>query len=131
MRFDQTSPVLVAAAATLVFVFPALCENLSAQQIKDLIGGRRIFLDTPFGIELPLHYRQDGSVSGDVARFSAARMIAPRETGKWWIEGESLCQVWPTWYKGKQFCFTIETRGENTIFWRRDDGTTGTARIGG
>lgn len=109
---------------------PAAAAELSGPEIRQLIGGEKVRLSTPFGITLPLHYREDGIVVGDVSSFSAARMLAPREEGRWWISGNSLCQKWPSWYDGRQFCFKITSLGGGKITWRRDDGASGTARIG-
>ena len=57
-------------------------------------------------------------------------MFAPKEEGRWWVEDNSLCQKWPSWYRGRQFCFKITSLGEGRISWLRDDGAKGTARIG-
>ena len=117
-----TSMVFAAAGAG-----PA--SALQGEEIKALIGGKRVYLSTPLKIELPLYYQADGSVTGNIAKFSMASMFAPKETGRWWVEGNRMCQKFPTWYKGRQFCFTIEKLGGNRISWVRDDGYSGTARI--
>lgn len=117
----------------LALLYPgnvAAAKDLSGPEIKKLISGERVYLSTPFGTELPLNYKSNGEVAGDVSGISAASMFSPKETGKWWIDGNRLCQQWPTWYKGRQFCFTISKIAENQISWLRDDGTSGTARIG-
>lgn len=108
----------------------AAAEELDGPKIKKLIAGETVRLNTPFGIALPLRYRRDGVVVGDVSGISAASMFAPKEEGRWWVEDDSLCQQWPTWYKGRKFCFKITSLGEGRIFWLRDDGASGTARIG-
>lgn len=108
---------------------PVLANFLSGEEIKALVGGKKVFLSTPYGLEFPLHYRADGKVVGDASGFSMASMLAPKETGSWWVDGRKLCQKWPTWYNGKVTCFTIQQTGKNTISWTRDDGTRGTARI--
>ena len=105
-------------------------EELEGPEIKKLIAGETVRLNTPFGIALPLRYRTDGVVVGDVSGISAASMFAPKEEGRWWVDDDSLCQKWPTWYKGRQFCFKITSLGEGRISWLRNDGTSGTARIG-
>ena len=105
-------------------------EELEGLEIKKLIAGKTVRLTTPFGIALPLRYRTDGVVVGDVSGISAASMFAPKEAGRWWVDDDSLCQKWPTWYKGRQFCFKITSLGEGRISWLRNDGTSGTARIG-
>ena len=105
-------------------------EELEGPEIKKLIAGETVRLNTPFGIALPLRYRTDGVVVGDVSGFSAARMFAPKEEGRWWIDDDLSCQKWPTWYKGRQFCFKITSLGKGRISWLRNDGASGTARIG-
>lgn len=121
---------ILVTGAIIAAVSPAVADDLSGPEIKKLVSGEKIYLSTPFGMELPLNYKTNGQVSGDVSGISAASMFAPKEVGKWWVEGKQLCQQWPTWYKGRQFCFTIAKTGYNTISWLRDDGATGTARIG-
>ena len=44
-----------------------------------------------------------------------ASMFAPKETGRWWVENNQLCQQFPTWYKGRRFCFVIENIDETKI----------------
>jgi hypothetical protein len=121
---------LAVVAAGCVAATPAAATELSGPEIRQLIGGEKVRLSTPFGVALPLHYRDNGVVVGDVSGFSAARMLAPREEGRWWISGNSLCQKWPSWYDGRQFCFKITSLGGGKITWLRDDGASGTARIG-
>lgn len=107
----------------------AAAEQLDGPEIKKMIAGRTVLLSTPFGIALPLRYRTDGVVVGDVSGISAASMFTPKEEGRWWVKDDSLCQKWPSWYKGRQFCFKITSLGERRISWLRDDGASGTARI--
>ena len=121
--------VLSLGVAGALLTLPALADALSGASIKTLVGGKRVLLSTPYGAELPLQYKTNGTVNGDVSNFSMAAMFAPKESGKWWIDGDKLCQKWPTWYKGKTICFTIDQTGASTIKWTRDDGQSGTARI--
>ena len=72
----------------------------------------------------------NGAVSGDGSALGLGKFMAPKETGKWWVDGANLCQQWPTWYDGKATCFTIEKTGDSSLNWVRDDGKSGTARIG-
>lgn len=124
------SKALVAIFA-LSFAQPSLSAAgpLSGDQIKTLIGGKQVYLSTPIRIELPLYYGANGSVTGNISGFSMASMFAPKETGRWWVQGSQMCQQFPTWYKGKRFCFTIEQVSANKIAWTRDDGYSGKARI--
>jgi hypothetical protein len=106
-------------------------EPLTGNAIKQLVSGKNVYLSTPYGLEFPLRYNTDGTVSGDASGFSVAGMLAPKETGSWWVKGPKLCQKWKSWYSGKTLCFTINKTGKSTISWKRDDGLAGTARIRG
>jgi hypothetical protein len=120
----------VAIGAAMLVSSPAQAETLRGNELKSLVSGKRIYLKTPFGGEFPLYYQTSGAVSGDGTALGLGKFMAPRETGKWWVDGKNLCQQWPTWYDGKATCFTVEKTGPRTINWLRDDGKSGTARIG-
>ena len=107
----------------------AQAAPMSGDEIRSLIGGKRVYLSTPLGLELPLYYKSNGMVVGNISGFSFARLFTPSEAGRWWTNGARLCQKWPTWYKGKQFCFTISKISAAKIAWTRDDDYSGTARI--
>ncbi|MCX8570888.1 hypothetical protein [Aminobacter sp. MET-1] len=126
----QKSLVMLLLSALCLTNGAAAADQLDGPKIKKLIAGETVRLNTPFGIALPLRYRTDGVVVGDVTGISAARMFTPKEEGRWWIEDNSLCQKWPSWYKGRQFCFKITSLGDRRISWIRDDGAKGTARVG-
>lgn len=121
--------ILLTAVIACLPLLTAQGRELSGPEIKTTIGGKTIRLDTPLGVRLPLQYRPNGVVAGDISGFSVASMFAPKEEGRWWVDGDRLCQKWPTWYKGRQFCFTIEKIDGDTISWLRDDGASGTAVI--
>lgn len=117
-------------AVSLFAIGPVQAENVQGQELKSLVSGKRIYLQTPFGGEFPLYYETSGAVSGDGSALGLGKFMAPKETGKWWVDGANLCQQWPTWYDGKATCFTIEKTGDSSLNWVRDDGKSGTARIG-
>jgi hypothetical protein len=133
MEFLMTSSgkLMMAAAALLFGAQSAYAEQIQGEGLKQLVSDKRVYLATPFGGEFPLLYKSDGSVSGDGTALGLGRIMAPKETGSWWVEGSNLCQEFPTWYDGATSCFTIERTGETTINWHRDDGESGTARIEG
>ena len=116
-------------AVSLSATVPAQAENVQGQELKSLVSGKRIYLQTPFGGEFPLYYQTSGVVSGDGTALGLGKFMAPKEKGKWWVNGANLCQQWPTWYDGKTSCFTITPAGPGRIGWVRDDGTKGRARI--
>jgi hypothetical protein len=104
--------------------------SLRGEALKEAVSGKRIYLSVPLGGELPLFYRADGRVDGTGEAAGLGRFLKPTDSGRWWVEGERLCQQWETWYKGRVFCFTVKKLPENRIAWARDDGESGIARIG-
>lgn len=115
------------AAASIVPAFAS--ENLSGDELKQAVSGKGVFLATPFGGEFPLNYRANGVVDGSGKAVGLGKYMAPTDSGRWWVDGEKLCQKWKSWYDGKQFCFTVQSLGPAKISWVRDDGMSGTARI--
>lgn len=126
MRVKSALFLAVTAALTTTL---ARADQLDGPEIRSLITGKTVRLSTPLGISLPLRYGSNGAVAGDISGFSMASMFAPKEEGRWWIDKDRLCQKWPSWYKGRTFCFTITKLDANRISWLRDDGATGTAAI--
>jgi hypothetical protein len=103
---------------------------LDGKTVRETVAGRRIFLAVPFGGELPLYYRRDGRVDGTGEAAGIGRFLKPTDSGRWWVDGNRLCQQWESWYDGKTFCFTLAPAGPNRLAWFRDDGEKGVARLG-
>ena len=121
---------LIAISAAMPAVARADGETLAAADIRKDIIGRRIYLAAPLGGELPLHYSSTGTVDGSGEAVGLGKWLKPNDSGRWWIAGDRLCQKFQTWYDGKPMCFELKRSGAGKVFWRRDDGTTGIARIG-
>ncbi len=121
----------VATALLCLMAGNASAQFLSGTDIKGLIGGKRVHLATGYGIEFPLKYASNGRVTGDGSGTTLGQYMAPKETGSWWVSGNRMCQQFPTWYDGRQFCFKLRQTGPNTLEWVRDDGYSGRARITG
>ncbi|MFK7791987.1 MAG: hypothetical protein AB8B88_04870 [Devosiaceae bacterium] len=118
--------------ASLMAIPAAHAASFSASEIRSDIIGRTIYLAAPFGGEFPLNYRPGGQVDGDgEATGFAGRMAQPKDTGRWWIDGNRLCQQFESWYNGNPMCFDLTRTGPDTLNWVRDNGERGTARIGG
>ena len=120
--------VILAALAT---VPAAHASSFSASEIRADIIGHTVYLATPFGGEFPLNYRSSGRVDGDGEALGLGRWVQPNDEGRWWIDGNRLCQQFENWYEGTPMCFQLTRTGENTLNWVRDNGETGRARIGG
>jgi hypothetical protein len=103
---------------------------LNGDELRQTVAGKRIYLAVPLGGEFPLFYRADGRVDGSGESVGLGRFLKPTDSGRWWIQGNRLCQRWTSWYNGKVFCFTVKPAGQGKIAWSRDDGYSGVARIG-
>ncbi len=105
--------------------------KLGGEEIRKAVSGKRIYLSVPLGGEIPLFYRPDGRVDGSGEAAGLGRFLRPSNSGRWWVEGNRLCQKWTSWYDGKTFCFTLSRAGSvDAVAWFRDDGASGVARIG-
>ena len=131
MQLRKAGAFAALIAGIAVAATPALASaQLSEQEIRNTVAGKRIYLKVPLGGEFPLYYQTNGSVSGSGDAVGLGRFMQPKDQGRWWVRGDRLCQKWQSWYDGKQFCFTLSRGDGNTLYWRRDDGVTGRARIG-
>ena len=119
--------------APLALAVPSLgnetSANLKGEALREAVSGKRIYLSVPLGGELPLFYQSNGRVDGSGEAAGLGRFLKPSDSGRWWVEGERLCQQWEFWYNGRVFCFTVKKLPENRIAWARDDGEKGLARI--
>lgn len=111
-------------------VLPAHAQEIKGSDISRAIANKKVTLIT-LGFKFPLFYAANGNVSGDGSAVGLSKYFNPKETGRWWVASDQLCQKFPTWYKGKTFCFTLKATGNNRLNWRRDDGFSGKAQIAG
>ena len=121
---------MIAVCASVAFASVVQARPLEGDEIREKVAGKRVFLSVPMGGEFPLYYQTSGRVDGSGEAQGLGRFLKPTDSGRWWITENRLCQQWTTWYDGKQFCFRISHRGGDRIEWVRDDGYSGTARIG-
>lgn len=123
---------LVAAIVCGAPVQPAMAEGepLDNTGIKSLVTGKRIYLATPMGGELPLYYRANGKVDGTGEAIGLGKYLKPKDSGRWWVSNNRLCQKWQEWYDGRTFCFKLNRISSTKVYWMRDDGTSGISRVG-
>jgi SH3 domain-containing protein len=108
-------------------VVSAQTVGLSGHEIRDLIAGAAVEIDTPLGTKLPIHYTADGRLSGQ-ARELASYLGASADTGRWWINSDQLCHKWNRWFESVPQCLRLRKQGR-TIHWLNQDGNSGTAVI--
>ena len=103
--------------------------SLTEDQLRQAIIGKTIYLNVS-GFELPIRYRANGRMTGSMGAVAAtfSQGDGSRDSGRWWIEANRLCQRWTSWMDGQTYCYKITRQGK-IINWLRNDGITGTARI--
>jgi hypothetical protein len=131
LRFAAAAAIIFLALAVALPIAPAIAsgEALSGAALKSFVAGKRIYLAVPLGGEIPLNYRTNGRVDGTGEAAGLGRYMTPKDSGRWWVAGNRVCQKWQEWYDGRTFCFTVTKLSENRIRWVRDDGKSGVARV--
>jgi hypothetical protein len=128
--FIRIARSLLAVAVVAAASGAALADGLTAEDIRRGIIGRTIYLAAPLGGEFPLNYHRNGRVDGDGDALGLGRFIKPADSGRWWVDGDRLCQQFRIWYGGTPMCFELSRTGPKSVKWVRDNGETGVARIG-
>jgi hypothetical protein len=118
----------LALPATASLAEPA---QLAGDELRQAVSGKTVYLNIS-GFELPISYAANGRMAGKMSTVAASfsRGDGAQDRGKWWVAGDQLCQQWTSWMDGKTYCYRL-TRDGATVRWVRNDGRSGTARIGG
>jgi len=125
--------ILLTAATVAAFGLGAVQANastaLSGDELRSAISGKTVFLKIS-GFELPIQYSSRGTMKGSMGTVAAAfaRGDGSTDRGKWWVDGNQLCQKWNVWMEGSTYCYKLSRKGD-AVRWVRDDGRSGTARI--
>jgi len=115
-----------------VFVFTGWASwaepvPLGDDTMKQTLAGRTVQLDTPFGVSIPISFQPNGLMSGKAGVLTYF-LGAESDRGRWWVADGKLCQKWFKWLDAQPNCMRLAKDG-HTLFWRRDDGMSGTATI--
>jgi hypothetical protein len=100
---------------------------LGDEALRSAIVGKTVHINTPFGVAIPITYHGNGLMSGKAGVLEYF-LGAEADRGRWWIAGGRLCQKWFKWLDAQPSCMRLARDGDR-IFWRRDDGLSGTATI--
>jgi hypothetical protein len=103
--------------------------SLTEDQLRQAIVGKTVYLNVS-GFELPIRYKANGRMTGNMGVVAAtfSQGDGSRDSGRWWIDANQLCQRWTSWMDGQIHCYKI-SRQATVINWLREDGVSGTARI--
>jgi hypothetical protein len=127
----KVTAILAVAALSLPTVAVSADHPLLAgDDLRNAVSGKTLYLNIS-GFELPIHYGAGGRMSGKMGATAATLSGGnASDSGHWWIEKNLLCQRWSTWMEGKSYCYKFTINGKS-VRWVRNDGRSGTARIGG
>jgi hypothetical protein len=103
--------------------------SLTEDQLRRAIVGKTVYLNVS-GFELPIRYKANGRMTGNMGAVAAtfSQGDGSRDSGRWWIDTNQICQRWTSWMDGQIHCYKI-SRKDDVIEWFREDGVSGTARI--
>jgi hypothetical protein len=123
--------LFVAAVSLPTAAVSADPPSLAGDALRNAVSGKTVYLNIS-GFELPIRYSASGRMSGKMGTTAAAlsRGDSASDSGRWWIEDNQLCQRWSNWMEGKSYCHKFTLKGKS-VRWVRNDGRSGTARIGG
>lgn len=123
--------MVVVAVAIVLAGNGALASDpqLEGETLRKAIAGKTVSLQTSMG-GLPISYRADGTMQGRAGPL-ATYTGAARDSGRWWIVADQLCQRWNTWLGGTSYCFKLRQQGTGSVHWTRSDGLSGMATIAG
>jgi hypothetical protein len=128
----KTRALLFAAAVSLPAVaLAAETTTLAGEELRQAIIGKTVYLNIS-GFELPIKYAANGRMRGTMGAVAASfsRGDGSSDSGKWWVENDQLCQKWTSWMDSQAYCYKLSLNGDQ-VTWVRNDGRSGTARIGG
>jgi hypothetical protein len=109
---------------------PAKSGPLAGEELRKTFSGRTFRISTPVGT-FAVSFQPNGTMAGTSGTQLASMDGASddeRDTGKWQVRGDQLCQQWRSWLNGETVCVRISRSGE-TFYWRSADGYSGEAKL--
>jgi hypothetical protein len=103
---------------------------IRGDKLREAVSGKTVYLMTPIGAEIPIRYKPNGTIQGSISAGLAALggESVSKDTGRWWVVREQICQQWNNWSDRRSHCYKFRIAGVR-VQWQRNDGQTGTARI--
>lgn len=115
--------------AVAPFTLAQAAEQLKGDDLQKAVSGKTVYIYTPLG-EVPIRYAKNGIVRGQTELAVLDGESVTMDRGRWWVSESQLCLQWHNWMGGKAHCFTMHRVSPTVVRWRRDDGKSGTARLG-
>lgn len=115
--------------AVAPFSLAQAAELLKGDDLQNAVSGKTVYIYTPLG-EVPIRYAKNGIVRGQTELAVLDGESVTVDHGRWWVSESKLCLQWRNWMGGKTHCFTMHRLSPSVVRWRRDDGKSGTARLG-
>lgn len=100
-------------------------ETVTGDELRSAVAGKLVHVSTPLGT-VPVNFRSDGTMTGR-SQGLAAYAFATSDRGRWWINGDKLCQRWEQWFGQATHCFAMRRAGR-TLYWT-GGGRSGVATI--
>ncbi len=106
-------------------------ELLTGKKLQNAVSGKTIYIQTPIGAEIPVRYKSNGTMLGVSSQKLAvlAGEEVNKDRGRWWVRRTQLCQKWNKWSDGRAYCYKLRVNGKS-VYWTRNDGKSGSARLG-
>jgi hypothetical protein len=124
MKRKLIALLMAAAPFTL-----AQAEQLTGEDLQKAVAGKTVYLYTPLG-EVPIRYTANGKVHGRTELALLDGESTAVDHGRWWVSDKKLCVQWHNWMEGRAHCFTMHRVSPTVVRWHREDGKSGTARLG-
>jgi len=124
MRQQALIGALIVVGASV----PAQAAQLDSDDLRAAVAGKTVTIDTPLGLPITVNYGANGLMTGTAGTALAVYLGAGKDRGRWQVREGKLCQKWFKWLSGDVTCLTLRRDGSK-IYWRSDEGQTGTASI--
>ncbi len=119
--------VITAGLISVASAAGAAPTAVTGPDIAKLVSATTVEIDTPLGKRISVRYVAGGRLSGSAGEL-ASYLGAPSDTGRWWVEGNRLCNKWLKWFDAEAQCLELKRNGDR-IQWQNQAGTSGTATI--
>lgn len=97
---------LIATVLVLGLTSPSIAAKLSGDQIRAEFAGKTFSFQTKKGLTGKVRYSKGGK-----SKMSKTNFDIKKDSGKWRIKGNKICNTWKIIRKGKEKCFSITKTG--------------------